>query len=261
MQIIYRFSLARLQEDHVFTLKLDPTAGLFADAAPEEPPEWTRLDFHQCSGCPLALSESPHCPAAVRLAAVIDRFANLVSYDSIDVTVETEERVISTRTSAQQGLASLIGLVLAASGCPQTAVFRPMARFHLPFSSEVETAYRVASMYLMSQHFAARDGREQDVTLKDLSMVYRGVHQVNVGLVQRLRAATHQDAIVNAVVLLDVYTSLVPAALEELLNEVRPAFAALLAAPARVQERTDLTLQTRATTENNAVAVDATRKA
>ncbi|HTE41085.1 MAG TPA: hypothetical protein VK629_09650, partial [Steroidobacteraceae bacterium] len=204
------------------------------------PPEWTRLEFHQCSGCPLAATETPHCPAAVRLASTIDRFADVVSFDRIDVIVETDERTVSTRTSAQQGLASLIGLVLASSGCPQTAVFRPMARFHLPFSSEVETAYRIASMYLMAQHFAAREGKQKDLDLKDLALVYRGVHQVNVGLVQRLRAATHQDAIVNAVVLLDVYTSLVPAALEEMLDEVRPAFSALLSqAPRQVPRMGD----------------------
>jgi hypothetical protein len=175
----------------------------------------------------------------VRLATVIDKFADLVSYDKIKVTVETEERAISTQTSAQQALASLIGLVLASSGCPQTAVFRPMARFHLPFASEVETTYRVASMYLMAQHYAAREGRERDIDLKDLAMVYRGVHQVNRGLVQRLRAATHQDAIVNAVVLLDVYTSLVPAALDEMLEEIKPAFNALLNAPVRGANRDD----------------------
>jgi hypothetical protein len=185
------------------------------------------------------MKDAPQCPAAVRLGAVIDRFADVVSFNQIQVTVETEERVISSQTTAQQGLASLIGLVLAASGCPRTAVFRPMARFHLPFSSDVETIYRVASMYLMAQHFAAREGRAHDIELKDLAMVYRGVHQVNVGLVQRLRAATHQDAIVNAVVLLDVYTSLVPAALDELLNEIKPTFDVLLAAPSRAEERPD----------------------
>src|SRR5215510_10843729 len=171
MQIVYRFTLARFQPDHVFTLNLDPATALFSDPPPDNLPEWTRLDFHQCSGCPLAIGESPRCPAAVRLASVIDRFADLVSYDQIKVTVETEERSISAQTSAQQGLASLIGLVLAASGCPQTVVFRPMARFHLPFSSEVETTYRVASMYLMAQHYASREGRSRDVDLKDLPLV------------------------------------------------------------------------------------------
>jgi len=241
MKIVYRFSLARFQPEHVFELQLDRDTGLFADPPPATTPAWTQLDFHQCSGCPLAMKDAPQCPAAVRLGTVIDRFADVVSFNQIQVTVETEERVISSQTTAQQGLASLIGLVLASSGCPRTAVFRPMARFHLPFSSDVETIYRVASMYLMAQHFAAREGRAPDIELKDLAMVYRGVHQVNVGLVQRLRAATHQDAIVNAVVLLDVYTSLVPAALDELLNEIKPAFDVLLAAPPRTEERPDNT--------------------
>jgi hypothetical protein len=239
LKIVYRFSLARFQPEHVFELHLDRDTGLFADPPPATTPAWTQLDFHQCSGCPLAMKDSPQCPAAVRLATVIDRFADVVSFNQIQVTVETEERVISAQTTAQQGLASLIGLVLASSGCPRTAVFRPMARFHLPFSSDVETIYRVASMYLMAQHFAAQQGRAPDIELKDLAIVYRGVHQVNVGLVQRLRAATHQDAIVNAVVLLDVYTSLVPAALDELLGEIKPTFDVLLAAPLRTEERPD----------------------
>jgi hypothetical protein len=237
VKIVYRFSLARFQPEHVFELQLDADTGLFADAAPTNTQAWTDLTFHQCSGCPLNKENSPQCPAAVRLAAVIDRFADVVSFNQIQVTVETAERVISAQTTAQQGLASLIGLVLAASGCPRTAVFRPMARFHLPFASDVETIYRVTSMYLMAQHFAAREGREVDIELKDLAMVYRGVHQVNLGLVQRLRAATHQDAVLNAVVLLDVYTSLVPAALDEMLNEIKPTFDVLLSAPARAAER------------------------
>jgi hypothetical protein len=233
LDITYKFSLGRFRPEHVFNVRLDRDTALFIEPLPEALPSWAQLDFHQCSGCPLAINESPHCPAAARLAPLIDRFADLVSYDQLDVTVVTEERTISTRTTAQQGIASLIGLVLAASGCPHTAAFRPMARFHLPFSSELETSYRVASMYLLAQHFAAEEGRTPDVGLQDLALVYRGVHRVNVGLVQRLRAATQQDAIVNAVVLLDVYTSLVPAALDEMLSEIRATFNALLAARPR----------------------------
>lgn len=237
LKVVYRFRLGPFQPEHVFEISLDSATGECVDPLPAEAPDWTRLDFHQCSGCPLAVGASPRCPAAARLAVVIESFANQVSFDQIDVSVETEERTISARTSAQQALASLIGLVLASSGCPQTAVFRPMARFHLPFASELETTYRVASMYLLAQHFGVQEGRSPDVALKDLALVYRGVHQVNVGLVQRLRAATNEDAIVNAVVLLDVYTSLVPAALEEMLAEVKPAFNALLAAEPRAIPR------------------------
>ena len=235
--IVYRFNVARFQPEHIFEISIDAETGLFVEPPPAAVPDWTRLEFHQCSGCPLASGTSPQCPAAVRLAAVIDRFSDVVSYDQIDVSVQTDDRTIATRTSAQQGLSSLIGLILAASGCPRTAVFRPMGRFHLPFASETETAYRVASMYLLAQHFAARAGRAPDIEMKELALVYRGVHQMNVGLVQRLRAATTEDAVINAIVQLDVYTNLVPGAVEELLNEIKPSFDALLAAPLRAGER------------------------
>jgi len=225
----YRFTLPDAQE-RVFELEMDrDTAELSAPNA-SQPPAWTALGFNQCAGCPLNAAESPHCPAALQLAGVIDGFTDIVSYDKVKVSVESEEREVSATLAAQQALASLMGLIMASSGCPRTAVFRPMARFHLPFSSESETAYRVASMYLLAQHYAAREGAPADFVLNDLERVYRGVHEVNRGMATRLRAASRQDAIVNAVVLLDVFSSLVPAAIHDILEEIKPAFAALLAA-------------------------------
>ena len=235
-RIVYRFKVPK-QPEHVFELMLDGETSVIVDALPEDLPYWTKLEFNQCSGCPLNATETPHCPAAVRLSSVGSSFANLVSFDQVEVTVETAERKITAHTAAQTALASLIGLIMASSSCPRTAVFRPMARFHLPFSSEAETAYRVASMYLLAQHYAARDGKQPDLDMKDLGLVYRGVHLVNRGMVQRLRAATREDAVVNAIVLLDVYTSLVPAAIDELLKDLRPNFEPLLNAPLRNDER------------------------
>jgi hypothetical protein len=223
----YRFELPDGQT-HLFALDLDrDTAALVTPPMPK-PPEWTRLRFHQCNSCPLQPEADSRCPAALQLAGVIDRFTDLVSYDQVRVVVETDERAVSAQLSAQQGLASLIGLIMASSGCPRTAVFRPMARFHLPFSSETETAYRVAAMYLMASHFAAKDGGQPEPGLKGLERIYEGLHAVNKGMAHRLRAASRQDAIVNAIVLLDVLVTLVPAAIEELLEEIKPAFAVLL---------------------------------
>lgn len=227
----YRFTLPDSRE-RVFELELDRDTAALASPPTEDPPSWTALDFHRCNGCPLPAGESARCPAALHLAGVIDGFTDLVSFDTVRVSVESEERSVSATLSAQQALSSLMGLIMATSGCPRTAVFRPMARFHLPFSSEAETAYRVASMYLLAQHFAAREGRGADVSLANLERVYRGMHAVNRGMAQRLRAASRQDAIVNAIVLLDVYSSLMPAAIHELLDEMKPAFAALLDEPA-----------------------------
>lgn len=228
--LTYRFTFPDSRE-RVFPLEMDrDTAELSAPQMPS-PPAWTQLGFNQCSNCPLQASTVSHCPAALHLANVIDGFTNLVSYDKVRVTVESEERSVVATLSAQQALASLMGLIMASSGCPRTAVFRPMARFHLPFSSESETAYRVAAMYLLAQHFIDRDGGQPDLALEDLERVYRGVHAVNRGMAQRLRAASRQDAIVNAIVLLDVYSSLVPAAIHDILDELKPAFAALLTDP------------------------------
>jgi len=214
--------------ERVFNLELDRDSAVLTSKPNANAPPWTDLSFNQCMGCPLKAAETKHCPAALHLASVIEGFADLVSFDQVRVTVESEERAVIATLSAQQALASLMGLIIASSGCPRTAVFRPMARFHLPFSSESETAYRVASMYLVAQHFKARKGEDADFKLEDLESVYRGVHAVNRGMAQRLRAASRQDAIVNAIVLLDVYSSLVPAAIHDILDEVKPAFEALL---------------------------------
>lgn len=227
--LTYRFALPNGRE-RVFPLRLARDNAALPAPAVDNPPSWTALPFQQCAGCPLANTGATHCPAALHLSSVIDGFTDVISYDQVGVTVETEERSISATLPAQQALASLMGLLIAASGCPKTAVFRPMARFHLPFANESETAYRVAAMYLIAQHFAARAGSETDITLKSLETIYRDIHVVNRGLAHRLRAATRQDAIVNAIVLLDVNTSLIPAAIHEILDEVKPAFAALLAA-------------------------------
>jgi hypothetical protein len=230
VKLIYKVALPDSRE-LAFNLELDRDTAELTSASNTQPPAWTELTFNQCAGCPLDATRTRHCPAALHLSSVIDGFSDLVSYDQVRVTVESEERSVIATLSAQQALASLMGLIMASSGCPRTAVFRPMARFHLPFSSEAETAYRVAAMYLVAQHFKARSGRPVDISLDDLDSVYQGLHSVNRGMAQRLRAASRQDAIVNAIVLLDVYSSLVPAAIHEILDEIKPAFTALLAEP------------------------------
>ena len=157
----YHFTFPDSRE-RTFELELDRDTAELSSPTDPNPPAWTELGFHQCTGCPLEKSKVSHCPAAVHLSTVIDGFTDLVSYDKVRVEVETDERAVIATLSAQQALASLMGLIMASSGCPRTAVFRPMARFHLPFSNESETAYRVAAMYLLAQHFIAREGGKAD---------------------------------------------------------------------------------------------------
>lgn len=227
-KLTYRFLMPNGRE-RVFVLNLSGDTAELPPPSTANAPDWTKLEFNQCQGCPLVAAQTSHCPAALHLAELIHEFSDVVSFDRVQVTAQTEERSVTSTLAAQQAVASFMGLVMATSGCPRTAVFRPMARFHLPFATELETAYRVATMYLLAQHFAATEGGEGDVSLERLAAVYQGIHAVNRGMAQRLRAATREDAIVNAVVLLDVNTALMPSAIHEILGEVRPAFAALLA--------------------------------
>jgi hypothetical protein len=65
-------------------------------------------------------------------------------------------------------------------------------------------------------------------TLKDL---YENLHVVNRDMSRRLGAATRTDPARNAMALLDSYTTLLPAALESSLEELKPLFEAWRAPP------------------------------
>jgi hypothetical protein len=96
-----------------------------------------------------------------------------------------------------------------------------MARFHLPFASEAETLYRSISMFLLARELAGTSGVQGFAALEEL---YKNLHVVNRDMSRRLGAATRTDPARNAMALLDAYTTLLPAALECSLEELKPLF-------------------------------------
>jgi hypothetical protein len=191
-------------------------------------PFWTALDCKQCENCPLRVESHPQCPVAVHLVAIIERLERLVSYDQVRIDVVTAERTVTHETTAQQALSSLLGLIIATSGCPRTEFLRPMARFHLPLASESETLYRSVTMYALAELIKAGNGATPDSGLEGLKRAYGELHRVNRGLSRRIGAATGGDPARNAVALLDAYTTLLPNAIEQALADMRPLFGALL---------------------------------
>lgn len=189
-------------------------------------PEWTRLEFNKCGHCPLSSDTSPNCPLSASIANVVERFEDILSYEQVEVEVETGERTITKTASAQQGLSALMGLIMATSGCPYTAYFKPMARFHLPFANEEETVYRVVSMYLLSQYFANEDGEDVDFALEGLERIYKDIQELNRAMASRLREAITHDAAVNAIVVLDFFAQSMPFAIEDHLEQLQPMFQA-----------------------------------
>lgn len=208
----------------VFDLQLNARDLELEGNIPSVPPPWTRLDFHQCPHCPLTVDTHPLCPLAANLVHIVEPFDRLLSYDEVHVDVTTEERLISLDTTAEQGISSLMGLVIATSGCPHSAFFRPMARFHLPLANPAETIYRAVSMYLLAQYFVKQAGGDADLELTGLSQIYRNIQVVNASTAKRLRAATETDSSLNAIVLLDMFAKTLSYAIAASLEDIRYLF-------------------------------------
>jgi hypothetical protein len=218
-RIRYRFELPDGSQRSL-DFSFDPTDFRLSNTPPGTAPFWTELKFNQCANCPLNAAEHPHCPAALQMVQAIEPLKALVSFDTVGVTVTQAERTIYAETTAQQAMSSVLGLIMATAGCPWTDRLRPMARFHLPFATEAETVYRSVGMYLLARELAG----EHNPGFAGLETLYENLHVVNRDMSRRLGAATRTDPARNAMALLDAYTTLLPAAIESSLEELKPYF-------------------------------------
>ncbi len=222
--IIYRFQLSENQTETI-GLRMDESTLLLLDSdAPA--PAWAQLEYKQCSHCPLKKQQHPTCPIARHLSRYTPIFDKVRSFDKVKLLVKMPERTITQTTSAQKAISGMVGYIMAASGCPHTAYFRPMARYHLPLANEQETAYRATSMYLLGQYFKDRAGEKPDWSIRGLRKIYQQVGIVNQSIGARLREATKSDSSVNAIVNLDMYAKVVPDMVEESLFEMQHLFSA-----------------------------------
>lgn len=220
----YAFTLENGREER-FCIRLDGESCALLDPLPADLPAWTKLAFEQCPHCPLSAAETPHCPLAARIADVVDRFSDVVSHAPVRTEVRLPDRTVVKQADAQQGVSSLLGLLMATSGCPRTAWLKPLARFHTPFAGGEETLFRAAGMYLLAQHFRARRGRKPDLALDLLTGLYRDLQVLNTAVAKRVRAARGRDAAVNAVVVLDFFAANFSLSMEHGLEELEPLFA------------------------------------
>lgn len=216
-KLVYRFQFPDGRSESLDAAAPPATTGL---------PAWTALGFHQCGNCPLSAADTKHCPMAVRLVPLVTLFEKVRSYDDVAAQVESEERTVAKRTSVQKVLRSLMGLLSASSDCPRIGFLKPMAHYHLPFSSSEETVFRVVSTYLLAQHFLRQQGKPADAGLEGLKAHYRELQQVNQGMAARLGAIrdTQGDSSVNALVLLDLFAHSLPDSIDAQLEELKPAF-------------------------------------
>lgn len=232
INIKYIFRWPGAREDS-YDLVLDGATLDIISPCPDEIPQWAMLGFNKCPSCPLDARSSPYCPLAIALANLNSSFAHLDSYEKVHVVVVTAERTTMKDTTAQQAVSSLMGLISPCSGCPHTRFFKPMARFHQPFATGLETIYRASSMYMLAQYFLKTEGKETDYDLTGLNDIYRSLHEVNTHCAMRLRHGASNDSTLNAVVLLDMFAKSMPYAIEESLEELGHLFHPFLHEPNR----------------------------
>lgn len=221
--IRYCFILGKDRQE-IFDWFIDAKKIQLVDRHAKDIPPWAELKNNRCPHCPLDPAVTPYCPIASFLVDIVNRFENVASYDQVYLKIMTSDRHIIKNTTAQKGISSMLGLVFPASGCPHTAFFKPMVRFHLPLASEKDTVSRAIGMYLIGLLLMTREGRKADFNLEGLKEIYENMHIINVHIAKRLRLATRSDSSINGLILLDLFTNSFSFVLEDHLKEIKEWF-------------------------------------
>jgi len=182
--------------------------------------EWTFLKHCKCSNCPLNTTHV-YCPVAVDIESVVNDFRSQPAFQKVNVTVSTAERTYSKRTSLEEGLRSMLGLIMATSRCPILGELKPMAMQHMPFSSGDEFILRSASTYLLQQYFVMRKGQKPDWDMKGLVERNKQLQLVNQALWQRIHTVCESDSNLKALLSFFSMASSVSFSLESQLQKVR----------------------------------------
>lgn len=185
-------------------------------------PEWTKLAHYQCSNCPLTIKNCSHCPAAVDLHEVVSDFQQLPAIKKAEVTVVTPEREYFKETSLEEGLRSLMGVIMATSACPILQLLKPNARYHLPFASQEEFISRSTALYLMRQYFLYRSGERPDWDLQGLIRLNQELQILNQAFWQRVHDACESDSNLKALLSFFNLSSSVSYSLEAQLQKIKP---------------------------------------
>lgn len=187
-------------------------------------PDWTVLSYHQCSCCALDNKTVSHCPIAVNISELVTAFKDIVSHEACSVSCITTERVVSKNTLVQDGLSSIMGIIMATSGCPTMDILKPMARFHLPFATVDEAMFRSVSVYLLRQYFTHQQGGTSDFFLKNVKSYYHEIEKVNNGILNRIKHASRLDADRNAIVILNALAQILHMEIEDDFRSLRTLF-------------------------------------
>jgi hypothetical protein len=199
-------------------LKRNPEA---AADAPEMPAGVSEYMGEDCRACE---RHYRHCKAETAIVDVAERFDDLHSTDFITTEVTIEGRTVRLESPAPRALASLMGLLMASSGCPRLIPFRAMALFHQPFATAEENVVRAAGFWLIRCWTQGTTTEESPFTA--LQQVWDSLEDVNRHVGEKLLARTTSDAASNGIAFLDVLAKMGTLGLDSALDMLRPVLTA-----------------------------------
>ena len=186
-----------------------------------EAPEWTKLEHEQCTNCPLSRIEHKYCPAAIDLQKVITDFESLPAVKNAYIHVETPERNYEKNANLEEGLRSLMGLIMATCACPILSQLRPNANNHLPFATQEEFIVRSTAFFLLRQYYLYREGHRPDWELQGLVKLNQQLQTLNEALWKRIHSACKNDSNLQALLSFVSMSSSVSFSLESQLQQIK----------------------------------------
>lgn len=214
------YSVENSDGSHVdFDIRLDEQ-GLLEGLA-DSGPEWTRLQGERCSGC---TAQHAYCRAALAIAPVVEAFKSMDSLQSVKVRVSLPNQTVDARGEISQVASSIMGLRMAASGCPQLAPFRAMALYHQPFSTLEDTVIRAAGFMLLG-HWAHGTLTSEN-PFDPLIAAWEELEEVNTRICRGMQAYCAADAALNGLVNLDMFAKAGGFGLQAALDALKPALLA-----------------------------------
>ena len=221
--IHYEFRFDKGKVEH-FDIPIDSKSFLLLWPLLEKPPAWTKLEYKQCLCCTLKKEAEPYCPVAENVSKVVSHFTSIISHERCIVSCKTPERTYLKKTSVMEGLSSILGVIIATSRCTIMEFLRPMARFHLPFSTVEETLIRSTSFYLLRQYFKHNKKRAPDLNLNHLQEHYQKLKLLNEGLLARITGLKGQDSDKNALLVFHSISEILSLEIETHLQSIEYLF-------------------------------------
>jgi hypothetical protein len=168
--------------------------------------DWALLENCQCPNCPYDKADKEYCPVALAISPVLFSVDGAESTEVVECQVLTSERQYLGHIPYQRAIYSLVGLLMATSGCSRFGFLKPMARFHLPFADLEETIARNSGFFLFAGYFEKPDESLAN-RLEQLTQHYRELVEVNQALLLRVRGALKKgDVHRNAMIVLSSFS-------------------------------------------------------